>query len=511
MTQNIPLNGRPIKNIIIVGGGTAGWMSAAALSKYLEKMDVSLTLIESEQIATVGVGEATIPAIGKFNRALGIDEDEFLKATQGTFKLGIEFENWGEIGERYFHPFGTYGFDLEGLDFHHFWTYMNLKGKASSLNDYSVSAKSAYNYKFIRPDPQHGAIINRLEYAFHFDAVLYAVYLQKFAEARGVIRHEGLVERAALDSENGYINAVHLQDGRVFEADFFIDCTGFRGVLIEQALQTGYVDWHKYLPVDRAVAATTKKEDGLRPYTRSTAYDAGWQWQIPLQPRDGNGYVYCSEYLDAEQAEQDFRSRLKGDLLKDPKHLRFMTGHRRMFWNKNCVAIGLSAGFMEPLESTSIHMIQSGISKLIALFPNSETPLSVSDEYNRLMRDDFTHIRDFLILHYKATHRDDSPFWNYVRTMEIPDSLKHKMELLIEQGRFFKYDAELFDLTSWLAVAAGQGFAPKAYNSLVTGLSDNNIEQSLNNMRSVIDKAVSAMPMHQDFIERFCKANMPHG
>ncbi|MEP6344152.1 MAG: tryptophan halogenase family protein [Maricaulaceae bacterium] len=511
MTENIPMGMQPIKTIVIVGGGTAGWMSAAALSKYLNKMDVSLTLIESDQIATVGVGEATIPAIGKFNRALGIDEDEFLKATQGTFKLGIEFENWGEIGERYFHPFGTYGFDLEGLDFHHFWTYMNLKGKTSSLDHYSVSARSAYDHKFIRPDPKHGAIINRLEYAFHFDAVLYAAYLRKFAESRGVKRCEGLVERVALDTEKGSINAVHLQDGRMFEADLYIDCTGFRGVLIEQALQTGYVDWHKYLPVDRAVVATTRKEDGLRPYTRSTAYDAGWQWHIPLQQRDGNGYVYCSEYLDAERAEQDFRSRLTGDLLKDPHHLRFVTGHRKKFWNKNCVAIGLSAGFMEPLESTSIHMIQSGISKLIALFPNRDMSLSASDEYNRLMRDDFTHIRDFLILHYKATRRDDSPFWNYVRTMEIPDSLQNKMELLIEQGRFFKYDAELFDLTSWLAVAAGQGFAPETYNPLVAGLSDENIEQSLSNMQSAIDKAVNAMPKHQDFIERYCKAGVSHG
>lgn len=384
---------------------------------------------------------------------------------------------------------------------------MNQQGKVSSLDEYSVSAKSAYASKFIRPDSQHGAIVNRLEYAFHFDAVLYAAYLREFAEARGVVRHEGLVEKAVLDPETGFIKAIHLQDDRVFEADLFIDCTGFRGVLIEQSMKTGYVDWHKYLPVNRAVAATTKPENVLRPYTRAKAYAAGWQWQIPLQHRDGNGYVYCSDFLDPSQAELDFRSRLRGDLLKEPRHLRFVTGHRRQFWNKNCVAIGLSAGFMEPLESTSIHMIQSGISKLIALFPDCDMSSSVSNEYNRLMRDDFTHIRDFLVLHYKATRRDDSPFWEYVRAMEVPDSLKRKMELLIEEGRFFKYDAELFDLTSWLAVAVGQGFAPKGYNPLVKGLSDPNIEKSLKNMRSVIDKTVQAMPTHKEFIERFCKAD----
>ena len=426
MTEDKGMDDQQIKNIVIVGGGTAGWMTAAALSKYLEKMDISLTLIESEQIATVGVGEATIPAIAKFNRALGLDEDDVLKATQGTFKLGIEFNNWGEIGESYFHPFGTYGFDLEGLDFHHFWTYMNIKGEGGSLNEYCMSAKSAYGHKFIRPSPEHGAVINRLEYAFHFDAVLYAAFLRTFSETRGIIRHEGLVESTSLDAKTGFISSIHLQDGRTFEADLFIDCTGFRGVLIEQAMKTGYVDWHKFLPVDRAVAATTKSTSEFRPYTRATAHDAGWQWEIPLQHRDGNGYVYCSQYLEADQAENDFRSRLKGVLLKEPRHLRFVTGHRRKFWNKNCVAIGLSAGFMEPLESTSIHMIQSGISKLIALFPDRKMTATASNEYNRLMEDDFTHIRDFLMLHYKATRRDDSPFWNYVRTMDVPDlSLIH--------------------------------------------------------------------------------------
>ena len=502
-----PKAGLPVKSVVIIGGGTAGWMTAAALSKYFEKMDVSVVLIESDMISSVGVGEATIPAIGKFNKALGIDENEFLKATHGTFKLGIDFENWGEINERYFHPFGTYGFDLEGLDFHHYWARLQEKGHDVSLDDYSLNAMAAHTGKFIRPEPNHGQVMNKLEYAFHFDAVLYAKYLRKYAEVRGVIRHEGLVENVELDSETGFVEKVVLKDNREFSADLFVDCTGFRGVVIEQAMQTGYENWHKYLPVDRAVAVTTSHDGQIKPYTRATAHDAGWQWHIPLQHRNGNGYVYCSDYLESDQAELDFRSRLSGALLQEPKHLRFVTGHRRKFWNKNCVAIGLSGGFMEPLESTGIHMIQSGVSKLIALFPSFGMSPVMQDEYNRLMRDDYLHIRDFLVLHYKATRRDDSPFWNYVRNMDVPDSLSHKLELLIEEGRFFKYDAELFDRTSWLAVAAGQGFAPKGYNPLVEGLSDRNIEQSLGNMRSVLRKAADAMPLHKLFIERFCKAD----
>jgi tryptophan halogenase len=500
----------PVRNVVIVGGGTAGWMSAAALSKYLDKTDVSVTLIESEQIETVGVGEATIPAIAKFNAALGIDEYEFLKATQGTYKLGIEFENWGHIGESYFHPFGVHGFDLEGIDFHHFWRRHKDIGGTAPLDDYSLNARAAHTGKFIRPEPQHGSVINRLAYAFHFDAVLYAKFLRGFAEARGVVRREGIVDKVDLDPETGFIQKIGLKDGREYAADLFIDCTGFRGVLIEGALKSGYENWHKYLPVDRAVAVTTSRTQPPPPFTTATAYDAGWQWKIPLQHRDGNGYVYCSDYLSEDQAEADFRGRLTGELLKEPKHLRFVTGRRKKLWNKNCVAIGLSGGFMEPLESTSIHMIQSGISKLVALFPSRDMNEAVQSEYNRLIHDDFTHIRDFLMLHYVATRRDDSPLWDYVREMELPDSLAHKMELLTGSGRFFKYDAELFDVTSWLAVAAGQGFEPSGYNPLVHGLTDDNITKSLKNMRDVIDKAVTVMPPHIDFVNRFCKADAVH-
>ena len=499
-----------VRNIVIVGGGTAGWMTAAALSRYAAKAGMSVTLIESEQIGTIGVGEATIPFITQFNKTLGIDEDEFVRQTQATFKLGIEFVGWGQKGERYFHPFGTHGFDLGGLSFHHYWAKLNALGEKGPLEDYSLNAQAAYAGKFIRPKPEHGPYINKLAYAFHFDAMLYAAFLRRFAEGNGVVRHEGVVEEVTQNPENGFIQSVRLKDGTSVSGDLFVDCSGFRGLLIEQTLEAGYDDWSHYLPVDRAVATTTRRDGPPVPYTRSTARKAGWQWKIPLQHRTGNGYVYCSQFMDSETAERDFRAALDGELLQEPRHLRFVTGRRRKFWDKNCVAIGLSAGFMEPLESTSIHLIQAGISKLIALFPDKSMSSVERDEYNRLLGDDYLHIRDFLILHYKATRRNDSPFWDYVREMDIPDSLSRKLELLRSRGRFFKYDAELFDLPSWLAVAVGQGLVPEGFNPMVEGLSDDNITKSLANMRQLIGKTVAAMLEHQVFIDKFCKAPPVH-
>lgn len=496
-----------IKKIVIIGGGTAGWMTAAALSKSVGKSDISITLIESEDIGTVGVGEATIPFISKFNQMLGIDEDEFIRKTQATFKLGIEFVDWGQIGEKYFHPFGSHGFDLEGISFHHYWEKLKSMGDSHPLEAYSLNAQAAYEGKFIRPKPEHGPFVNRLAYAFHFDAALYATYLRQLSEGRGVVRREGKVADVSLASETGFIQHVKLETGEVVEGDLFIDCTGFRGVLIEQTLKAGYDDWSHHLPVNRAVAAPTKSVGEPVPYTRSTAREAGWQWRIPLQHRTGNGYVYCGDYISQDDAEQDFRNALSGDLLREPKHLRFVTGHRRKFWDKNCVAIGLSAGFLEPLESTSIHLIQAGISKLIALFPDKSMPVIEQNEYNRLMADDFAHIRDFLILHYKVSRRRDSPFWTYIHQMEPPESYTHKMDLLSSRGRFFKYDAELFDIPSWLAVAVGQGLSLQGYNPMVNGLSDHNISKSLENMRELVDKTVKAMPTHQAFISKFCKAD----
>ena len=500
------MKSNPIKRVVIAGGGTAGWMTAAALSKLVAPAGISVTLIESEAIGTVGVGEATIPPIAKFNTQLGIEEHQFVRETQATFKLGIEFNDWGGLGESYFHPFGRYGFDLEGLDFHQYWMRLREQGDPGGLGDYSLNTLAAYASKFLKPEPDHGPIIGQLGYAYHFDASLYAAFLRRFAESKGTVRIEGKIEHVEQDAETGLITSLRLDQGQQIEGDLFIDCTGFRGILIGQAMESEYRDWSHWLPCNRAVAVACEKQDDLVPYTRSTARQAGWQWRIPLQHRTGNGHVYCDAHMSAEQAEEILLANLDGDPVSSPNHLRFQTGHRANFWSGNCIAIGLSSGFLEPLESTSIHLIHMGIAKLVSLFPGAIDAPHERCEYNRLMTDDFTHVRDFLILHYKATTRNDAPFWDYVREMSIPDSLIQKMELLRSRGRFFKYDAELFDLTSWLAVAEGQGWGPEGHSPIADAIGADNLTQSLANMRGAYAKAVAAMPTHQAYIDRFCKA-----
>ena len=496
------MRGEPIRKVVIAGGGTAGWMTAAALSKFCQRAGISVTLVESEAIGTVGVGEATIPPIGTFNQRLDIDEDEFVEATQATYKLGIEFVGWRAPGETYFHPFGTYGFDLEGIEFHHFWTRLKQNGEAHGLDDYSLNALAAYRGKFIRPEAAHGPVVGKLAYAFHFDAALYAAFLRKLAEGWGASRVEGKIASVEQDGDTGLITGLRLDGDALIEGDLFIDCTGFRALLVEETCRAGFEEWGHWLPANRAVAVACEREGSAEPYTRSTARSAGWQWRIPLQHRLGNGHVYCDAHMSADEAEALLLSNLEGDAISTPNHLRFQTGHRRSFWSGNCVAIGLSAGFLEPLESTSIHLIQSGIAKLVSLFPASrDTPVERA-EYNRLMRDDFSHVRDFLILHYKANQRTGEPFWDYVRAMEIPESLERKMALLRGSGRFFKYDAELFDLTSWLAVAEGQGWGPEGYNPMVTALSDANLSASLANMRGLLAKTADALPSHEAFLAR---------
>lgn len=505
------MNPPPIRQVVIAGGGTAGWMTAAALAKFCGRAGVKVTLVESEAIGTVGVGEATIPPIAKFNTHLGINEDDFVRATQATYKLGIEFVDWGGAGERYFHPFGTYGFDLEGIEFHHFWTRAKALGEAHGLDEYSLNALCAYAGKFIRPEPDHGPVIGKLAYAFHFDAALYAAFLRQLAEKNGVTRIEGRIAHVEQDGASGHITALTLDGERRIAGDLFIDCTGFRALLAEGTYAAGWEDWSHWLPVNRAVAIACEREGEAQPYTRSTARAAGWQWRIPLQHRTGNGHVYCDAFMGSDEAEAVLLANLEGAARTSPNHLRFQTGHRRSFWTGNCVAIGLAAGFLEPLESTSIHLIQSGIAKLISLFPQSAEAPAERAEYNRLMRDDFTHIRDFLILHYKATRRSGEPFWDYVRNMSVPPSLEDKMALLRGSGRFFKYDAELFDLTSWLAVAAGQGWAPQGYNPMANALSDANVTGSLANMRQALAKAAAAMPRHAAFLERHGAAHVQGG
>ena len=497
----------PIRKVLIVGGGTAGWMTAAALSKVLGRQ-VEVTLVESEQIATVGVGEATIPPIITFNAMLGIDEREFMRATKASFKLGIEFRNWTNLGDRYLHPFGTFGLDIEAIKFHQIW--LKFRDQVGPIEDFNLAAVAARTGRMALPDPDPTKVLSSLKYAFHFDAGLYARYLRGFSEARGAIRVEGKVADVALRGEDGFIQSVTLDDGRVLQADLFIDCTGFRALLIGQTLGGTYHDWSHWLPNDRAVALPCATGgDGMTPYTRATADKAGWLWRIPLQHRIGNGYVYSSAHIGDDAALTTLMAHIDGPAQADPNFLRFTAGRRDRAWIKNCVAIGLSSGFLEPLESTSIHMIQAGITKLLALFPDQGfDPLEI-DQYNRLTIQQVELIRDFIILHYKATARADTPYWDYVRTMEIPESLGRKIDLFAGRGRLFQSDYDLFAEPSWIAVLIGQGIVPRQYDALVDALPEDALVQRLKRMSALIGQTAQAMPDHQAFISRYCDAGVP--
>jgi len=489
-----------IQRVVIVGGGTAGWMAAAVIARALPK-ETSITLVESPQIGTVGVGEATIPPILTLNRLLGLDEDELVRRTGATFKMGIEFRDWGALGETYFHPFGHYGADLNGLHFHHHW----LRVGAGALDDYSMTIAAARAGRFTRPpdDPRH--VHSRLAYALHFDAVRYAEYLAEQARARGVIHRQQRIEGAERDSR-GHVAAVVLEGGERLRGDLFIDCSGFRGLLIEDAMGAGYEDWSHWLPMDRALAVPTAGVTPRTPYTRATAGQAGWRWRIPLQHRTGNGHVYCSAHLSDDQAAAELIAGLDAPALAEPRPLRFTTGRRRRMWKGNVVALGLAAGFVEPLESTSIHLIQRGVVTLMSLFPDRGFAAADVDQYNRLMAAEFEQVRDFIILHYHLTRRDDSPFWNQVRTMAIPDSLRHRMELFESHGRVFVEQGELFTETSWVAVMLGQGLRPRRIDPVAAAMPLDEIAAQLARMRDLVRRGVEVMPSHDKFIDRHCRA-----
>lgn len=495
-----------IRKVVIVGGGTAGWMSAAALSKVLVNNYCKIELVESESIGTVGVGEATIPQIATFNGLLGIDEDEFVRETKGTFKLGIEFIDWGQKGDSYIHPFGVYGVPIESVPFHHYWLKLHQQGRFERLEDFSLACKAAKAGKFSRPQNIPDSPLSQINYAFQFDAGLYAKYLRKYAEQRGVTRTEGKVIEVYQRSEDGFVESIELDNGRKIEGDLFIDCSGFRGLLIEQTLKTGYQNWNHWLPCDRAIAVPCAKHGAPEPYTRSTARDAGWQWRIPLQHRTGNGHVYSSNYMSDDQAADLLLTNLDGEPLADLNKLRFETGRRNKFWNKNVVAIGLSGGFIEPLESTSIHLIQSGIAKLIGLFPNLDFDQVGIDKYNEQSIYEIEAIRDFIVLHYKATQRDDTPFWNYCRTMAVPDTLQNKIDLFKSSGRIYRENEELFSEPSWLAVMFGQGIVPKSYHPVVDAYESDALHKYLSGIADVIHRSVDSMSPHEEFIKQHCAA-----
>ena len=495
-----------IRKIVIVGGGTAGWMAAAALSVLLDRHNLDIVLLESDEIGTVGVGEATIPPLMAFNHMIGIDEDEFLAASKGTFKLGIEFVDWGAPGERYFHPFGPHGQDYRGVHFHQYYLRESERRALPDIREWSMSGVAAELGKFARPALDSPMPLPQLSYAFHFDAGLYAQFLRRHAEQHGVRRVEGKIVDATLDGANGHVRSVTLADGQVIEGELFVDCSGFRGLLIEEKLGTGYEDWSRWLMCDRAAAVPCALPGPPDPFTRATARSAGWQWRIPLQHRMGNGLVYSSAHMERDAAAQLLLANLEDEPLAEPRHLSFTAGRRRLAWNANVVSLGLSSGFIEPLESTSIHLVQSGIAKLMALFPDRRFDPVERNEYNRQMKDVFEDVRDFIILHYKATRRDDSEFWNYCRTMDVPDSLAAKLELWRSKGRLFREGRELFSTPSWVAVLLGQGIVPDEHEPAADAMDAATLSDVLDRMRLSYRDMAERMPTHAEFIARACPA-----
>ncbi|MES2150938.1 MAG: tryptophan halogenase family protein [Pseudomonadota bacterium] len=495
---------RKVRTIVIVGGGSAGWMAAAALSATLGQGCV-ITLVESDEIGTVGVGEATIPPIKTFNQMVGIDEAEFLRHTQGSFKLGIEFVDWARLGQRYFHPFGPHGIQFDLSPLHQHWLRQRERPGAAPLDAYSMAWAAASRGRFDKPTRDPRSVLSTFDYAYHFDATLYARFLRTLSESRGVRRVEGKITHAAQRPEDGFITKVCLADGREVAGDLFIDCSGFRALLIEQTLHTGYDDWSHWLPCDRAMAVPCAPAGVLQPFTRSTARAAGWQWRIPLQHRTGNGYVYSSAFLGDDEAASVLLANLDGAALADPRALRFTTGRRKKSWNKNVVALGLASGFMEPLESTSLHLVQSGISRLLALFPDRDFDPLVIDEFNRIGINECERIRDFLILHYKLTARDDSPLWRYCSAMPVPDTLQYKIEHFRRYGRLVTEGMELFGNASWLAVHVGQLNLPQRHEPLLD-LRPGSGADMLEQQRQAMLRGADAMPTHTAYIGRFCAA-----
>lgn len=501
------MSDRRIRDVVIVGGGTAGWMAAAALSATMGEQ-LQIRLVESDAIGTVGVGEATIPAIRLFNGLVGIDENEFVRATQGSFKLGIEFIDWGCKGDSYMHAFGQIGQSLDLIEFWQYWTRARAEGVAEPLGHYSLNECAARDHRFARMPRIPNSELDGISYAFHFDAALYAQFLRRIAERNGVMRTEGRIVSVSRNSNNGHIRSVILQSGEEIEGELFIDCSGFGGLLIEQELNSGFDDWAHWLPCDRAVALPTENKGQPRPYTQSIAHRAGWQWRIPLQHRSGNGHVFCSDFISEDEAVATLLGNLEGKPIAEPRIIPFKTGMRRAAWSANVVALGLSSGFLEPLESTSIHLIQVGIAKLISHFPDRTFRPANTAAYNRRMAYEYERIRDFIILHYHANQRDE-PFWKRCRDMEIPKSLREKIELFRATGRIFREQEELFVEIGWFQVLTGQNIVPETWHPLADVLTKDELEQFLSDIRTIVSSTAARLPRHSEFIAKTCASPAP--
>ena len=488
-----------VKKVVIAGGGTAGWMAATTLATHFGKL-LDITLVESEEIGTVGVGESTVPPLTVFHGLLGIDEQHFMRECAATFKVGIWFENWGRIGDQYVHPFGRHGEPTWVAEFHNFWLHARAQGLKVPIGEYNYEWMAAMKGRFAKRENP------RINYAYHFDAALYARYLRKLSEPRGVKRVEGKIKTVRTHAQSGFVEALELVDGRIIDGDFFIDCTGFRGLLIEGALQTGFEDYAQWLPCDSAVAFQTIVEAPAQPYTACYAHTAGWRWNIPVQHRVGNGVVFCSRYMSDDEARHLLVTDSGGQPVKEPWLIRIKAGRRRKAWNKNVVAFGLASGFVEPLESTSIHMIMSACVRLAQQFPFSGIKQSIVDLYNARAKDEIEQIRDFVCMHYYCTQRDDSAFWRDCSKMEIPDSLRARIDMFREAGYLFQNGNELFQVASWTAVLTGQNIEAKNYHHYAL-LDEKNVKAHMAKIRADVARVVNALPLHADFVKQYAGAS----
>lgn len=500
-----------IRKLVIVGGGTAGWMAAAALRRHFQGGPLEITLVESAEIGTIGVGEATIPTIRGFYQQLGLNDLEVMRATQATCKLGIRFDGWLREGHAFIHPFGLFGQDLRGVPFHHYWRKLAQGGEPTNIQDYSLGASLAAAGKFMAPPRNPSNSLSIFDWALHLDAGLFAQLMRRVAEDNGVRRIDARIVKVNLRPQDGFVASLDLDTGATVEGDLFIDCSGFRGLLIEEALETGYESWSDLLLCDRAFAVQSEGVGDPAPYTEVKAHSAGWRWRIPLQHRCGNGYVFSSRYISDEAALAELKAAVPDRLLHEPRLIRFTPGRRKQAWNRNVIALGLSSGFLEPLESTSIALIETGIEKIKALFPDKDFAPELVDEFNDWSRREMERVRDFIILHYWANQRakggggDTTAFWRDCNAVALPDSLRRKVELFRQRGHFVRYRWEMFQPASWMAIYAGFELLPETVDPALDGIDAQALSAPLAEMRKAIAEVVASAPPHAAFLDQYCR------